>query len=469
MRRSRGLQPDVPPLAPLPPRAESLPVAWRWITALVIVAYLALSAGHIAATPVLSPSDGSFINAPDEPAHLGYVAILAREGRLPRPSDPTYEWHQPPAYYAIVTPFFRAGPYVVRWVTMLMGLASVCLIFLAVRRLFPSDPVLAVLAMGLAALLPMRQAVYASVGNDALLELLCSAFFLVLVPAFTHGFTPQRAAVIGGVIGWALLTKANALLLIPIAIYALYLLRTKSGESGRNVALGALALFGCCLALAAPMLIRNLSLYGEVTPMRAFREAFAGTVKASDWIDAKPVTDDLWTGSLHNSEPMSRVGYVRLVANWTFRSFFAAYTPRNAAKYGVPFFPQPPAFYVPFVLMGLLAAVGLGKLHMRRREAVTSIQLAFIWMMFAFTGLVALAFAGFTWTYFQAQGRYLYPAMLPICVLAALGIRAAVSPARREFVSLCVLATMVLLAFVFLFVYIQPTYATFPAAIGAAP
>ena len=46
-----------------------------------------------------------------------------------------------------------------------------------------------------------------------------------------------------------------------------------------------------------------------------------------------------------------------------------------------------------------------------------------IWVVFATTFvLVLLAFIRFNTVFFQAQGRYLYPAIVPIAVLWVLGI-----------------------------------------------
>src|SRR5947209_4742735 len=106
MRRRRALKPEVPPLAPLPPDAKAFPTHWRWATVLVLAVYLGLSAGHIRYTPIARSSEFNYINAPDEAAHLGYVRALAVGHRLPVRGDaefPTYEWHQPPLYYALAS------------------------------------------------------------------------------------------------------------------------------------------------------------------------------------------------------------------------------------------------------------------------------------------------------------------------------------------------------------------------------
>jgi 4-amino-4-deoxy-L-arabinose transferase-like glycosyltransferase len=461
MKSKKKHQPEVPPLSPLPPKPETLTIGWRWIAIGILALYLAISVGCLVVTPVLTPSQGSLINAPDEAAHWGYIQVLAKEGRLPHKGDPTYEWHQPPLYYFTASPFSSLGPRAARAVAIAFGFLSVCLIFMATRRLFPSDPEVAVLGMGLAALLPMRQAAYASVGNDSLLELLCSAFFFALVPAFTHGFTARRALAIGAVLGAALLTKTNAVLLLPLLAFALVLLRKKAEEKSSAIWAGATVVFVVALTASVPIFVRNAQLYGQPLPLKAFNEEFANTAKASDWIGGR-LADDLWSGDIVESDaPLSRAGYLRLIANWSLRTFIAAYTPVSKAHVGAPLFP-PTGFYVPYLVLALASATGLTRLHFKRRKLFNSVQLSFIWLFFVFAGIVALSFAGFTWTYFQAQGRYLYPAMLPIAILSSLGIRAALPEAKRELGTLAVLIVLALLALAFFFAVLQPSYAALP-------
>jgi hypothetical protein len=50
----------------------------------------------------------------------------------------------------------------------------------------------------------------------------------------------------------------------------------------------------------------------------------------------------------------------------------------------------------------------------------------------------------------QTQGRYLYPAMLPICLLLALGWLAVFPPKYRSLAGGCLLGVMALLAALFL-------------------
>src|SRR5579884_2129340 len=69
---------------------------------------------------------------------------------------------------------------------------------------------------------------------------------------------------------------------------------------------------------------------------------------------------------------------------------------------------------------------------------------------FAAVGVVAISFLAFILQYFQMQGRYLYPAMLPICLLLALGWRGVFPPRYRDLASGMLLALLAAAAAAFL-------------------
>jgi 4-amino-4-deoxy-L-arabinose transferase-like glycosyltransferase len=455
MSRRKPLQPEVPPLSPLPPPHAALPIVWRWATGLLVCAYISLTLGHLYVTPVAPSAAVNFINAPDEAAHLAYARAVA-EGRLPASAD-TYEWHQPPLYYALAAPLYRSGPRAVRWLSLAFGLAGLWVLFRAARRLFPDDPALAVFAMGFAALLPMRQAITASAGNDALNELTFSLAFLEIIYAFRNGFTLRRAGLLGMAVAAAMLTKATGLLLVPVISAALYLL-WREGEKPVQIARGGLWFLAVVVALTGLWYARNLRHYGEFTPLRSFVREFEGTAKARDMIGRPQGWQNVFTGRPVVVEKMNRADYLLWVADWTFGTFWAAYTPPGrAASLGIPFF-LPPAFYLLYALFTLAAAAGLVRLHFRRRTDFTRLQRFVLYLLFLAVFLVAASFAGFIWTFFQAQGRYLYPAMLPLSLLAALGFRALIPPRYRDAASGLALALFCLLALAFLLTAIMPAY-----------
>jgi 4-amino-4-deoxy-L-arabinose transferase-like glycosyltransferase len=459
MSRRKALQPEVPPLSPLPPPKSVMSRGWTAALVLAVAVYLALGVGHLRVTPVLPNNAGSLINAPDEAAHLEYIRVVAEERRLPLRGGSTYEWHQPPLYYVVASPLYGFGPAAVRGLSLFLGLLSVLIVFQSARRLFPNDPPLAVLSAGFCALLPMRQAVSASAGNDALLELLFSLTLLQLIGAFTHGFTPRRAALLGITLGAAMLTKASAILLIPVIAAALFLM-TRQGEARRAVLQGGMWIVLIAAALSAPWFMRNVQQMGSLTPVSAFMKEFELTRKAADWI-GESVEVDVWTGDLRPGEPMSRLGYEAFLGNWTFRTFFGSFTRPNVARNGSPNF-LPPEFYLAYALMTAASLLGVTLLHFRRRAEFSSVQLAFVTLFILTFALVLTSFLAFTWHFFQAQGRYLYPALLPISILFSLGIRAVMPVRYRTAGTAALLVLFAVLAFGFYVQGVVPAYSEQP-------
>ncbi len=467
-RRRKRLEPEVPPLSPLPPQPGPLSTAWRVAAGVLTLVYILLSIGHLLTTPVAPNTNLNYTNAPDEAAHAIYVQAIAEGARLPIPphtervggaerrvEDPrfhTYEWHQPPLYYLLAAPLYGLGIHALRALGILLGVAGIWVIFLGARQMFPEDPPLAVLALGFAALLPMRHAITAAAGNDPATELAFSLTALACLAVLRRGLTPKRAALLGLCLAAALLTKATALVLLPVAALTIWRARS-DGESSASVSRGAGIVLAVLLVGTGWWFTRNLTLFGEFTPMRAFNQEFASTSRATDWI-GKPLAVDPFTGDLREGPEMSRLGYLQLVAAWTARTFFAAYTPPRKASIGVPAF-LPPQLYLPYALLGIAAIYGLCR---QRPKDWSPAQRSGALVLLALLALVAGAFGAFVWTYFQATGRYLYPALLPISVAWALGIRQSVPPARRDVVSTGVLLLLAVLAAGFLFAAVIPAY-----------
>ncbi len=404
--RRKPFLPPSPPLSPLPPPSLPPKGLWRAALPLILALYLGLAAWHVAVVPI---GQTGYQNAPDEAAHVVYARLVA-SGNLPTRAAAArmpngYEWHQPPLYYILASRFLPFGERAARIASILCGLAGLLLIYRAARLLFPSDPILAVLAAGIAALTPTHIAITSTVNNDALLEVCFNATLLILISAFLSGLTTWRAGWLGLAVGAALLTKATGLLLIPIVLLAFALL-WRGGESPKNLLRGAAWAGVIAILISGWWFVRNAQLYGEFLPLRAFEASFAGTVQAKD------IAAHLggWPA------------YLLFMATGIFKSFWAVYgTPQTALHGAWRFLPDQVYWLLGAVCIAALA--GLIRLHFRRKSAFNDTQTYVIWLLFATVGLIVASFLGFILKYFQMQGRYLYPAMLPLCVLLALGWR----------------------------------------------
>ncbi len=428
----------------------------RLLAAGVVLACVAFAWFLANSTPLVET--GSLINAPDEAAHVGYVRAVAVGHRLPTRSDAefrTYQWHQPPLYYAVAALAYPLGLPGLRAVSVFFGLVSLWALWATARRLFPKRPEAVLLATAAAALLPMRHAVYSSVGNDAAIECMFSLTFLACASALVSGVTTPRALILGLLLGAATLTKLSGLLLYPGVALCLLLarpavpsFRARLARTAWPVVLG--------FAIAAPWFAMNVARHGQLAPIRAFHEEFANTSRASDWIGERPLKVDTLSGELRPGPTMDRRGYTALVANWTTRTFLGAYTPPSRAAIGAPVF-LPISFYACYIG---LAALGLVGLLISRSGSSSDVAHRTYWLMAGVTACLVLgSFAGFTWTYFQAQGRYLYPAISPLALAWGLGLASLIPDRYRRPAVAGVIALLLALASAFAFIYVAPAYA----------
>lgn len=385
--------------------------AWRFVLPLLLMLYLGFACMHAMSVPT---GQTGYQNAPDEAAHLAFVRSVA-SFHLPTHDHPTpfsatpaangYEWHQPPLYYALAAPFLILGEQGVRLCSILCGLCGLLLIYRAGRLLFPADRGVALLAVGLAALTPTHVAIASTVNNDILLEVCFSASLVVLVGALQNGFSRRSALWLGLAIGAAILTKATGLLLLPVLGFALFLM-WRSGASERSLARHAGLTLLTALLLSGWWFARNQVLYGELLPLRLFASDFGQTAQAAPMAEA-----------------MGGWGAYYLQAGlWTFFSFWAVYGTARDAVRGIPRF-LPEQIYMLLGIACLCAVGGLTRLHFKRRSLFTPAQLQSLWIFFLTIFLVGMAYLAFIAKYFQMQGRYLFPAMLPITLVFALAFR----------------------------------------------
>lgn len=419
----------MPKSQPASVEREVAPSWLRWLPWVLLALHGALAIAYNLATPF---GNNGYANTPDEGAHFQYVEFVAKEWRLPvfeGYEGVGYEAHQPPLYYFLAGAVYHlvgGSGKGVRLLSTLCSLGVVWLVYLTARRLFPDRPLLALSAMGFVAFLPMHLAIGSAVGNDALTNLIFAGTLFWLARLFTSKPEPRLFVFLGLTVGLGLLTKATAVLLIPITAFALALqaVRQAIGWAGaiRQMAL----VLGVALALGGWWFIRNAVLYNDPLLQRTFVEVFAGTARAEDFLKAG----------------MSFGEYLRLVMDWTFRSFWFAYGTPRTANTGLPNF-LPESVYWGLLGWQLMVLVGL---VLRWRVGFSPPQRDWVWVALLTVGLVALTFGLFIRVFFQAQGRYFYPALLPIALFNALGWEALVPPRWRPQAQLGLMAFWLMLA-----------------------
>lgn len=365
--------------------------------------------------------------APDEPAHFNNIRVLATTGRLPvlQPgdydeaylntlkaqgfppelsiTDLRYEAHQPPLYYLLATPVWWASEGLglrgrvlqLRLQSALWGAGVVVLVWVAARRLFPDRPRTAALAASFVAFLPMHLAMMAAVNNDGLSELLIAAVVVRLLGHLDAPQTPTRAWLLTGLlIGLALLTKFQTYFLLLLAgTVALWQLV----RGGRTALYGALVWPAPALFVPLPWWWRNVRVYGLGDPLGLQRHdaIVTGQPRTADWI-----------------AQFGMAAYLERLGEFTFKSFWGVFGWLGVFLDG--------RVYALLGLLSLLVGVGLlaqsrrwRRLAARQRRglALLSLQVVF----------VAAGYAWYNLTFVQHQGRYLFPALLPLAIAFALG------------------------------------------------
>ena len=332
--------------------------------------------------------------------------------------DFRYEGHQPPLYYLLMAPPYRlaerlgsnARVVALRWVSIGLGLVVILVVYAAGRELAPQRGELAPLAAGIVAFIPMHTAMTATINNDTLAELMASATLLAILVGLRRGFGTPGVLAVGALGGGLLLTKLTVYVFAPLAFLALGLEGAaplgpgkpyRWGRAGRYVVLAALV----TAALSGWWFLRNLSVYG-------WPDVF-GLIRHDQVVVGQP----RWGGMGDQLES------VRFFLYSMFRSFWAQF-----GWMAVVVDPQQERPYWLFLLLTVLTVGGLVRFW--RSELHTWPPAARLGLRFLLAGLgvVVGEVVLYNLSFVQAQGRYLYPAILPLGVLFALGWSSAVLP-----------------------------------------
>jgi hypothetical protein len=349
------------------------------------------------------------LQAPDEHAHLEYVNYLVTHKALPNQLDPekkSYgEGHQHPLYYVpaavVVAALNEGGPIRVTTASVsadgkarlsidhgreesvflllrFLGAVLVGLLVLQVHRLavlLESDPLWATM---LAATLPQWLFIGSSVSNDGLVALLSSIAIASAVGASLEN-TPTNWVKAGAWAGAAFLAKKSAIILFPAGLLLFLLLKKKGAGSSKTLLGFSLAAF----LLAAPIIVRNLVLYGEVLGNHMEIVSLPGLVTPRSIGDSFFVTDF----------PMMLASSFVGLFGWT-----AVQVPMRIV-----------ALYWLAVAPGLVVSL----------RSIRQPQVAYLWSVVVLN-LVGLIHYNLTFT--QAQGRLLFPSLAAFACIWGIGM-----------------------------------------------
>jgi hypothetical protein len=416
---------------------------------LILVAYLVMGVAYVFNTPPWQ--------SPDEPAHYNYIKFIADNKSLPilEPGDYDqkynedftrtpqntqfmsidplrYENYAPPLYYLIAAPIYALTD---GWITALrlfslvLGGALVVVAYLIGLELLPSHRPIALGAAAFVAFVPQHLAMMSSIDNDSLAELLIALIVLQSMRLFrSPQLTQRQLFTLGITLGLGLLTKATIYYTaVPIIFIALALHARRHSHLPWRAVLGSLVIakhpsgtrhsslttrysslithyalvFVPALTLGALFWLRNLGVYGglDVLGLARHNAVVVGQPTTAQWIV------DYGFG-----------GWLTRGLTTTFHSFWG--------QFGWMAVPMPDNMYL---VLGVLSVIALtGWLWWLIEFRITEFGIRNISpQAITLTLLVALTFAGFIWynlTFVQHQGRYLFPALMPIGLAFSIGL-----------------------------------------------
>lgn len=389
----------------------------RVLLAAVVAAYVAIAVLYAVYTPVWQ--------VPDEPAHYNYVRALAEDGRFPvmEPGDYDsdylellknqdfppglsvdsleYEDHQLPLYYLLAAPvylLFGGAVLPLRLISVLFGAALLAVAYATVRAVFPERPELALVAAAFIAFIPQHVAMTAGVSNDALTELVIGSTLWALVVYV--GGERDRPWHVGLLLAAALLTKVSAWVVVVVAAAAVAVRWRREGRTWRWAARQLLWMLIPALLLFAPWFVRGGLTYGWHDPLARARH------------------DEVVAGQMRLAEYLDRYGWAAYwdrAWNFTFHSFWG--------QFGWMEVVLPNLIYQALLLFsaGLVAGF-LWWLFGRRRPRLTPHQRVSLLLFLISSALTLIVYVRYNMIFVQHQGRYLFPAVIPIGTAAALGL-----------------------------------------------
>ncbi len=417
--------------------------AERIVLGTIILAYLILGVLYAVLTPPWQ--------VPDEPAHYNYVRSLVEERRLPvlRMGDYDhayleeikhaefapeytidsirYEFHQPPLYYMLLTPVYAlsGGALVVlRLCTVLIGAGVLVVAYLVGKAVYPDRAWPALGLTAFIAFIPQHVAMTAGVENDALAELLLGIILLRFVRWLqADSAPPVRTHVItGAIIGLGLLTKTTAYIAVPLAVVAALLKSWHRSASGRlrldlrPALVALLALLLPALVLSLLWFVRNAAVYGDMDLLGLGRhdQVVTGQLRTGEWIEMFGWKQ--WPGTFSRT---------------TFRSFWA--------QFGWMAVPIDWRIYLALRVLSVIAAIGF---VFRALDAwIDKRPPSSAHVLLLISGLLTLGtYLWYNLSFYQAQGRYLFPALIPLGLAWVLGLRESLQPRNARWIGVVLAA-----------------------------
>jgi len=352
---------------------------------------------------------------PNKFASIGKADVLINVNRFIHTTVEGWPWQN-----------YVLASHILRLFSTLLGAGTLIFIYLAGRYLWPNDAYRALVAAGLVAFLPQYNFLHATITNDPLVIFLVSAALWQLIRMWQTGVSRGRLLLLGVTTGLAALSKNVGVTLLFYALGILCLLAIRNQESsvsgqesGNPAQVGGWSLVRAsvlwvvlpAILIAGWLWARNWFLYGDPLATNQFVQIAGGDRNYTLW-QVLQETRGLWLSSFavfgwFNLRAPDWVywfwgglaGLAVLGAGWrTFKNYRSR---RHTAQQEM----QIKGFWNKTV-------------RIVRREWFLPFLLA-MWVAAVYASLVL-----FMMQTEAAQGRLLFPALLPLALGMATGLTA---------------------------------------------
>lgn len=363
--------------------------------------------------------------------------------------------YQAPLYYlvtgSILQPLLGRDVtlqmYVLRLASMVLGTLTVVIASLVARQIFPDDAFMRIGVPAFIALLPMHAFITASVNNDVMAEFIVSFLLLLSARTLVRGLRwPEILTMaILPVLAWY--TKRTAVISIPLALATIPLWWvSQRARVKRSHAVAATAISALLMAILVAKAGSLRTLLARVSPKETANLLLPDSIVA--WL--------LDPNHFSRQAAMVYVESVRII----MESFWARFGWMNV-RLGE-------AWYALIALACLLSTVGLilcavrlarGTTKLSRGQIATLVLFAIgaaLQLVIVIAGNLRLRELWFPTN--LPQGRYCFPAIVPIATLFMLGLRELVPPRHRQRLLIASLAGFLALDVASLLFYVLPFY-----------
>jgi 4-amino-4-deoxy-L-arabinose transferase-like glycosyltransferase len=401
-----------------------LPAA-KGLLALIVAVYCILGVAYATETPKWQ--------VPDEPAHYNYIVYLADTWRFPVlqmgdypheylekikaarfPPDMSiaplrYEFHQPPLYYVLAAALYKGAGFLgvegqflaLRLFSVALGCILLLVAYATLKEIFPDSEFLALTATALVGTVPMHIAMSAAINNDTLAELVLAVLVWLCIRGLKRGLSWRHAVLLGLLLALALLTKTT--IYLPSVLCIVLTLAVRASFQGRRLPVQQLGVIFGLGMLSCWWFIRNALTYGNLD--------LFGWQRHDSIVSGQPTTTQ-WIG---------RYGLSKVIHDFFVTSFHSFW-----AQFGWMGVLVDSRIYL---LLGIVSiALGLGFMLsvarvLRDPQRLTAVQYWALALMLLIFVLVAAGHLWYNLKFVQHQGRYLFPALVPIGLAFALGLQ----------------------------------------------